>query len=72
MYVKADFIHDADRDVYVCPAAKTLSPIHDRGTQRSGTALLDWNDECQTCTLFAADAPLEPNGGLAVKTRTLG
>jgi hypothetical protein len=50
MYVKADFVYDADRDVYVCPAGEDLS---DRCTteERGIPIRRYWINGCKTCPL---------------------
>jgi transposase len=48
MYVKADFVYDADRDVYVCPAGEDLTyryTTEERGIQ----VRRYWINKCRTC-----------------------
>lgn len=50
MYVKADFVFDAVRDVYVCPAGEDLTyryTTEERGIQ----VRRYWINECKTCSL---------------------
>lgn len=50
MYVKADFVYDADRDVYVCPAGDDLTyryTTEERGIQIRRY----WINGCKTCPL---------------------
>ena len=50
MYVKADFVYDAERDVYICPAGEEL--IYRYTTEERGIRVRRyWINECQTCPL---------------------
>ncbi|OYU19641.1 MAG: hypothetical protein CFE34_04065 [Rhodobacteraceae bacterium PARR1] len=50
MYVKADFVYDADRDVYVCPAGEDLTYRYT--TEESGIPIRRyWINGCKTCPL---------------------
>lgn len=48
MYVSADFICDADRDVYLCPRGEDLTCRF--ATEERGLAIRRyWNNGCRTC-----------------------
>ncbi len=50
MYVKADFVYDADRDVYVCPAGEDLTYRYT--TEERGIPIRRyWINGCKTCPL---------------------
>ena len=50
MYVKADFVYDADRDVYVCPAGEDLT-YRNTTEERSIPIRRYWINGCKTCPL---------------------
>jgi hypothetical protein len=50
MYVKADFVYDAERDVYVCPAGEDLTYRYT--TEERGIPIRRyWINGCKTCPL---------------------
>ena len=50
MYVKADFVYDAERDVYVCPAGEDL--IYRYTTEERGIPIRRyWINGCKSCPL---------------------
>jgi len=52
MFVKADFIYDAQADTYACPAGQTLTYRYSR-EERGQTQRRYWQNECQNCSLKA-------------------
>jgi transposase len=52
MFVKADFVYDADADVYRCPAGESLRYRHT--TEEDGLVVRRyWADVCKTCLVKA-------------------
>lgn len=52
MFVKADFIYDAQSDVYICPAGQELNYRYSRD-ERGQVQRRYWQNECQSCSLKA-------------------
>ena len=50
MYVKADFVHDANRDVYACPAGEDLTH-RNKTEERSIPIRRNWLNGCKGCPL---------------------
>jgi len=52
MFVKADFIYDAQTDTYVCPAGQSLTYRYSR-EERGQMQRRYWQNECHNCSLKA-------------------
>ena len=52
MFVKADFIYDAQADVYICPAGQALSYRYSR-EEGGQIQRRYWQNKCQSCSLKA-------------------
>ena len=50
MFVKADFIYDAQADTYTCPTGQTLTYRYSR-EERGQMQRRYWQNECQNCSL---------------------